>query len=182
MKFRVGIIGILTVLGMSLSTFGCVTTGSGGSTAAALPPCQVETEPSRDWRQVTADSISFCVPAGWTLRGQNQWQGRGGSIRWAAGPLGAGGRASVEGAGDPAADQGYRQTEVIGGFPVALWVIRNESQYRTGAYWRTPREMHMRGTATSEAAAELQLDIFRTARPQGGEMAEVGARAESADG
>ena len=167
MKFRVGTIGRLMVVGASLSTFGCVTTGTDGSTAATLPPCQVETEPSRDWRQVTNDLISFCVPAGWTLRGPNQWQGRGGSIRWAAGPQGPGGRAPMAGAGDPTADQRYRQTEVIGGFPAELWMVRIESQYQTGADWRSPQEMHMRGSATSEAAAELQLDIFRTARPAG---------------
>jgi hypothetical protein len=168
MRVRDGMICSTLVLGASLMTFGCATTGGGEGTAAALPPCQVETDQSRDWRQVTTDVISFCVPAGWTPRGQNEWQGRGGSIRWSRGPQGVGGRAAVERAVDPAGAEDYRRTEDLGGFPVDLWMVQMESQFRTGADWRTPHEMHMRGTATSGAAAELQLDIFRTARPQGG--------------
>jgi len=172
MRVREGIISGLAVLGVSLAAFGCMTTGNGGGTAAALPPCQVETDESRDWRQVTTDLISFCVPAGWTPRGQNEWQGRGGSIRWARGPQGAGGRAALERAGDPSAGQESRRREIIDGLPVDLWIVQIENQFQTGAEWRTPQQMHMRGTATSETAAELQLEIFRTARPRDGRVAE----------
>jgi hypothetical protein len=175
MKARGCIVRNLMVMGAPLVVVGCATSGSGGATAAALPPCQVETDDSRDWRQVTTDLLSFCVPAGWTARGQNEWQGRGGSIRWGPGtrPASVGtGSVAAGGGGDPSIEanrgQEERFNEVIGGVPVELWVARVESLFQTGAEWRTPREAHMRGTATSEAAADLQLNIFRTARLEGG--------------
>jgi len=149
---------------------GCATGGSSGATADALPLCQVEVEESRDWRQVTSDVVSFCVPAGWTSPGRNQWRGRGGSIRWGTGSQLTRGDTPPN---QPSGGQGRRFTEVIGGVPVDLWISQAESQFHTGAEWRTPRDMHMTGTATSRAAAELQLDIFRTARPKGSPGADL---------
>ena len=151
-------------------TTGCATSGSSGATANTLPPCQVEVDESRDWRQVTSDVVSFCVPAGWTSLGRNEWLGRGGSIRWGTGP-------QPRGVGTPPnqlpSGQERRFTEVIGGVSVDLWISRVESRFHTGAEWRTPREVHMNGTASSRAAAELQLDIFRTARPRGSPGADL---------
>lgn len=166
MRFRKGILRSLVALVISATAFSCMTAGRSSSTAETLPPCPLETEQSRDWREVTTSLMTFCVPAGWTAQGQNQWQGRGGSIRWSPGLPGAGGRAGLGSAGNAAAGQERRFSEVLGGFPVELWMARMEGGFQTGADWRVPREMHLRGTATSEAAAELQLDVFRTVRPR----------------
>jgi hypothetical protein len=61
------------ILCILILTTGRATSGSGGATANALPPCQVEVDESRDWRQVTSDVVSFCVPAGWTSLDRNGW-------------------------------------------------------------------------------------------------------------
>jgi len=155
---------------------GCASGGSSGATADALPPCEVEVDESRDWRQVTTEVVSFCVPAGWSSGGQNEWRGRGGSISWGTGPARqvreVGRSIAIVRAGEvptappPIAGETLL-SEVIGGFPAELRIFESDGQLRTSAIWRTPREMSMTGTAMSLAAAELQLDIFRTARPTG---------------
>jgi hypothetical protein len=157
---------------------GCASGGSSGATADALPPCQVETDESRDWRQVTTAEVSFCVPAGWSSGGRNEWRARGGSIRWGTGPTRqvreVGQTIALVRPGEipqapPPSAPVTRLSEVIGGLPVELSIFQTESQFQTSAVWRTPGDFSMGGTATSQSAAELQLDIFRTARPTGSE-------------
>jgi len=63
-----------------------------------------------------------------------------------------------------AVGQAQRFTEVIGGVPVELWIIERQGEFLTGAAWNSPRPMHMTGEANSRRNADLQLEIFRTAR------------------
>ena len=169
--------GGMMMLCAPLAIAGCASGGSAGATADALPPCEVETDESRDWRQVTTDEVSFCVPAGWSFRAPNEWRGRGGSIYWGTGPtsevrvVGTAVRREVgqpRPMPPPSAPE-TRLSEVIGGLQVELRIFAGLGQIQTSAEWRTPGEFSMAGTATSQAAAELQLDIYRTARPKGSE-------------
>ena len=63
-----------------------------------------------------------------------------------------------------AVGQAQRFTEVIGGVSVDLWIIERQGEFLTGAAWNSPRAMHMTGEANSRRNADLQLEIFRTAR------------------
>ena len=158
-------------LGVLIVALGCATGGGGRIPAESLGPCEVNAPKEHDWRQVASEEISFCVSADWTSMGRNGWRGSGGSVTWGSGaPERRIETATMVVSSDdmppmpPRPIQPQRFAEVIGGVPVELWLIERQGEFLTGATWNSPRSMYMTGEAIFRGNADLQFEIFRTAR------------------
>lgn len=157
---------------MALAATGCAT--SAVVPASTLPECRVSGAPA-EWRQVSAEGLTFCVPENWRSAGSRSWRGDGGRVRWEWGQRvrAVSSTVVVTRGSPPTREQAraalpvspvQRSTETVGGELVDLWISEVEGAYRTGADWQTGRTMYMTGEAVSLSEAERQLDIYRSVR------------------
>lgn len=159
-----------------LAAAGCAT-GGARVNASTLPPCPVQT-PDPGWHQVSAADVTFCVPGHWSRIGSRRWGGDGGSVEWGTGTLPRRVETRtvvvrVERGGVPPTvprripgARVDRWTETLGGAPAELWIAEEDGEMlRTGADWDPPVGLYMTGEARTRKTAELQVEIYRTARP-----------------
>ncbi|MEJ2187273.1 MAG: hypothetical protein P8Z36_15280 [Gemmatimonadota bacterium] len=160
------------VLG-SLAT-ACASSGQARMQASTLPPCMTRPE-LEGWHQVSGDGVTFCVPEDWSSMGRRAWHGDGGRIRWAPGakPFRIESRvvrvAVPRGAPPPTMPSPdirivYNTHELVGEAQVDLWIIERKGTFETGASWNTGTPLHMAGEAPNQAAADLQMKIYRSVR------------------
>lgn len=162
-------------LAVLVVAMGCASGGGGRISAESLEPCDVNTPVGEDWRQVVAEELSFCVPAGWRAMGSNGWRGGGGSLTWGLGeprPRIESTLVTVRASEMPPAalnpTQQRRFSEQIGGVPVELWLTEWQGRFLTGATWTTPRSMYMNGEAISQRDADALFEVYRTVRVKSG--------------
>jgi len=138
--------------------------GPGPSAMSACDLGSVQPE----WRRVETEHIVFCIPPDWTASSGQRWSGAGATVEFRLGErsperlpfaVTAGGRAAEP----PSRREHYRET--VGGLPAELWIVPSGDGYVTWVEWRGARPMYLQGRAPSRAGADLQLQIYRTARP-----------------
>jgi len=139
--------------------------------AAADVPCTVPVpEGTGEWKQVSATSVTFCVPASWRVRGTRASYS-GGSIRWqntasqattrqASGPQSIGGRAAP----GSSAVRTERLPEVIAGRQAEVWRQMGVGRLQTGVSFAQAPQFSITGEAAGDEQVVLQLAVFRTVR------------------
>ena len=140
--------------------------------AATDVPCAVPVpEGTGAWKQVDATSVTFCVPAGWRVRGMRASYG-GGSLRWqhsapppqtrqAAGPQSISGRSGGSGG---ASVRTQRQPEMIGGRQSEIWWQEGVGRLQTGVSFSQSPLFSITGEAAGDEQVKLQLAVYRTVR------------------
>lgn len=139
--------------------------------AAADVPCTVPVpENSGEWKQVTATSVTFCVPASWRVRGTRASYS-GGSIRWqntasqgtarqASGPQSIGGRSNAN--SSPVRSES--NPEMIGGRQATVMRQMGVGRLQTSISFAQAPQFSITGEASGEEQVLLQLAVFRTVR------------------
>lgn len=139
--------------------------------AAADVPCTVPVpEGSGEWKQVTAQNVTFCVPASWRVRGTRASYS-GGTIRWqntatqvmtrqSSGPQSISGRTSP----NSSQVRTERLPETIGGRQAEVWRQMGVGRLQTGVSFAQSPQFSITGEASGEEQVLLQLAVFRTVR------------------
>lgn len=167
---RKGIISLI-VLG------GCHSMGGPQSAAspvaqAAQPAvsCELQVDGSSVAGELVAgDGFTVCVPETWRPSGAHGWEAAT-SVRWTKGPSRARvvtDRPSTRPRPGLALDVARQndavhfQREMLDGGNGELWHTTVEGKHRTGAVWYH-RQLTFEGVAKDQAAAALQLAVFRS--------------------
>ena len=142
--------------------------------AAADVPCTVPVpENTGAWKQVTAENVTFCVPANWRVRGTRASYG-GGSIRWehatvratpsasASGPTSLTGRSNSSPNSTPVRSEAL--PEMIGGHQATVMRQMGVGRLQTSVNFPNPPQFSMTGEASGEEQVNLQLAVYRTVR------------------
>lgn len=144
--------------------------------AAADVPCTVPVpENTGDWKQVTSEDVTFCVPAAWRVRGTRASYS-GGSIRWQhsapppmtrqpSGVTSLGGRSAASPNSSPVRTESL--PEVIGGRQASVMRQMGVGRLQTGVNFPQPPLFSMFGEAAGEEQVNLQLAVYRTVRFKG---------------
>ena len=143
-----------------------------------VDPCDrpVPGTPSEPWRLVRATGFTFCVPMSWRPMGRgdanrdaSRWADGDGWVRWGLGMPVEDVRRRRRFALEyglplpPPCGKGIRRTETNDGRSVDLYANVCQGRHYSGATWTRP-VIYFRGESKSEAAALLQLDVYRTVR------------------
>ena len=139
--------------------------------AAADVPCTVPVpENSGDWKQVTSENVTFCVPAAWRVRGTRASYS-GGSLRWqhTAPPVmtrSASGPSSLSGRSNPNSSAVRSETviEDIGGRQANVMRQTGVGRLQTVVSFTQAPQFFISGEAAGEEQVKLQLAVFRTVR------------------
>ncbi len=138
--------------------------------AAADVPCTVPVpENTGEWKQVTAENVTFCVPASWRVRGTRASYA-GGSIRWQLAALRtsmrSSGPQSITGASDPNSTQVRTETvpETIGGRQATILRQMGVGRLQTSVNFAQPPLFSITGEAAGEEHVAMQLAVYRTVR------------------
>jgi hypothetical protein len=141
--------------------------------AAADVPCTVPVPAdSGEWKQISASSVTFCVPAAWRVRGTRASYS-GGSIRWqnSAPPVmtrQSTGPTSISGGGGTSANSTPLRTErfpeTIGGRQADVWRQTGVGRLQTGVSFAQAPLFSIIGEAAGDEQVAVQLAVFRTVR------------------
>jgi hypothetical protein len=167
-----------------LATAACASGGaSAASDTSALAPAAnrqaaaacTATVPGRDlatWTEATWDDLTICLPPGWRVRGGLAQSGTA-QVRWGRGePKAEVVRTEIRTVPasemrrinrDVVTSNSREFPETIGGQQAIVQRRRVGERFYTGAVWNTPR-VWIGGEASTEAAAEVQMTIIRSAR------------------
>lgn len=165
---------LLMVMLLGSFATACASSGQARIQASALPPCTTRPDLA-GWHQVSGDGVTFCVPEDWSSTGRRAWHGKDGKIRWAPGArpfrieervvtVTVSRRQAPPRLPAPQIRLVYNTSELVGGAQVDLWILDRKGTFETGASWNTGRPLHMTGEAPNEAAADVQLKIYRSVR------------------
>jgi len=139
--------------------------------AAADVPCTVPVpENTGEWKQISASSVTFCVPSAWRVRGTRASYS-GGSIRWqnsappvmtrqSSGPQSIGGGGSAN--STPVRTE--RLPETIGGRQAEVWRQMGVGRLATGVSFPQAPLFSIIGEAAGDEQVTVQLAVFRTVR------------------
>lgn len=168
---------VLLLVGLAASA--CATAGP-AIPASSLSACAAPGA-EKGWREVVAEAVRFCVPPTWTSEGRRAWRGPEGALEWSSTPArrevgstttvvtGVGGRppsgeqVQVQVREDLRAREVYRGRESIHGRTVEVYIMQDPPAFDVGGTWTSPM-LSMAGTAPSLEAAEVLLEVIRTAR------------------
>lgn len=140
--------------------------------AAADVPCTVPVpENTGEWKQISASSVTFCVPAAWRVRGTRASYG-GGSIRWqnSSPPVmtrqSTGPTSIISGGSSPnsTAVRTERFPETIGGRQADVWRQMGVGRLATGVSFAQAPLFSIIGEAAGDEQVAVQLAVFRTVR------------------
>ncbi|MFN0098541.1 MAG: hypothetical protein ACKVS7_07695 [Gemmatimonadaceae bacterium] len=141
--------------------------------AAADVPCTVPVpENSGEWKQVTSENVTFCVPATWRVRGTRASYA-GGSIRWqhesvrATTPMASSsGPQSLSGGRNPNSTPVRSESvpEVIGGRQATLMRQMGVGRLQTHVNFTQPPPFSISGEAAGDEHVMTQLAVYRTVR------------------
>lgn len=138
---------------------------------AADVPCTVPVpENTGEWKQISASSVTFCVPATWRVRGTRASYS-GGSIRWqnsappvmtrqSTGPTSIGGGSSAN--STPVRTERFPET--IGGRQADVWRQMGVGRLQTGVSFAQAPLFSINGEAAGDEQVTVQLAVFRTVR------------------
>lgn len=139
--------------------------------AAADVPCTVPVpENTGEWKQLSATTVTFCVPASWRVRGTRASYS-GGSIQWqnspppvmtrqSTGPQSIGGNSRAS----SAQVRTERLPEMIGGRQAEVWRQMGVGRLQTGVSFAQAPQFSIIGEAAGEERVALQLAVYRTVR------------------
>ncbi len=139
--------------------------------AATDVPCSVPVpDSSGAWKQVEAENVTFCVPAGWRVRGTRASYG-GGSIRWEHTASQGGSRQSA----GPQSISGSRNAnsspvrsealpEMIGGRQAVVMRQMGVGRLQTSVVFSAPPQFSITGEAAGDEQVKVQLAVYRTIR------------------
>jgi hypothetical protein len=115
--------------------------------AAADVPCTVPVpENTGEWKQISASSVTFCVPATWRVRGTRaSYSGGAGSAN--STPL-----------------RTERLPETIGGRQAEVWRQMGVGRLQTGVSFAQAPLFSILGEAAGDEQVTVQLAVFRTVR------------------
>ncbi len=141
--------------------------------AAADVPCTVPVpEGTGEWKQITSENVTFCVPAAWRVRGTRASYA-GGSLRWqhesvraltamspGSGPQNFSG--SRNGNSSPVRTESV--PEVIGGRQASVMRQMGVGRLQTHVNFLQPPLFSITGEAAGEEHVATQLAVYRTVR------------------
>lgn len=139
--------------------------------AVADSACTVPVpEGSGEWKQITTQHVTFCVPASWRVRGTRASYS-GGSVRWqntasqvmtrqSSGPQSISGRTSAS----SSQVRTERLPETIGGRQAEVWRQMGVGRLQTGVSFSQSPQFSITGEASGEEQVLLQLAVYRTVR------------------
>lgn len=140
--------------------------------AAADVPCTVPVpEGSGEWKQITSENVTFCVPATWRVRGTRASYA-GGSLRWqhesvrASASSSSSGPQSFSGARNPNSSPVRTESvpEVIGGRQASVMRQMGVGRLQTHVNFLQPPLFSITGEAAGEEHVATQLAVYRTVR------------------
>ncbi|MCC7003376.1 MAG: hypothetical protein IT357_14560 [Gemmatimonadaceae bacterium] len=141
--------------------------------AAADVPCTVPVpEGTGEWKQITAENVTFCVPATWRVRGTRASYA-GGSIRWQHTAnrvmIRSGSTSSPQNiSGSSNANSSPVRTEsvpeIIAGRQATVMRQMGVGRLATSVNFTQPPPFSISGEAAGEEHVTIQLAVYRTVR------------------